>query len=135
MSSFRQVVPGSNKNKSQHLLCWLSANGTVRNWFFSHTDGDQQDDFNSITIESSDDIRSIPSKEKNQVEVITASLSSDEFNYVKSIMSSNRVFEINKDITNTPIALMSSSVVRDNKRKEHKLKITFTYKEPPLLDL
>jgi hypothetical protein len=114
---------------------WLSNAGGVRSWLFSHTDGSEAQDYELFTIEGLNDIRSVPMQERKEVSALTQSLESDELDYVKSIMSSNRVYQVLKNGTRIPLALNSGSVNRSNKNKEFEVSIRFTYKEENILNV
>jgi hypothetical protein len=139
MTTFRQVVPNSTINPSnvsyEHFLVWLSPNGGVRQWLFSHTEGSEEESFESYTIESLDNIRSVPSEDRVRYEVRTKSLDADTFAYVKSIMKSNRVFKVSKTGVFTPIAIRGGSIAKDNQIKEFELRIRFETKEEFILNV
>lgn len=139
MTTFRQISPNSSINtvneKYEYYLTWLSPNGGIRSWFFSSTDGDKQTDYELFTIEGQTDIRSVPSEKREAVEVTTKSLESEEFDYIRSIMESNRVYQVNKDATRLPIAIVGGSIPRPNKNKEFEISIKFVYKEDDILNV
>jgi hypothetical protein len=139
MSQFRQIVPNSSINevneRYEYYLVWLSNAGGVRSWLFSHTEGSEAQDYELFTIEGLNDIRSVPMQERKEVSALTQSLESDELDYVKSIMSSNRVYQVLKNGTRIPLALNSGSVNRSNKNKEFEVSIRFTYKEENILNV
>jgi hypothetical protein len=139
MTDFRQVISspsqGSVKAKHRYYLCWLSPNGGVRSWLFSHTDGDQEDEYKSFMVESTDDLRAIPSEERKSVDAITVSLEDESFDYVKSILASNRVYQVFQNGTQTPIAIAKGKISRSNQSKEHIVRIQFMYEEADLLNV
>jgi len=139
MTIFRQVIPNSVQNpdneRFEFYLVWLSTGGGVRNWLFSHTDGSEAEDFKSFMIEGLDNIRSVPSMERRSVTAVTISMNQESFDYVKSIMSSNRVYVVDKTGVKTPIALRAGSVSQPNQLKEFKLKIRFSFQEADILNV
>jgi len=139
MTTFRQVVPNSTVNDSnkkyEYFMVWLSVGGGVRNWLFSHTDGDSEDSFENIVIESLSDIRSVPTNQRRQVETRTTSLDSDTFDYVKSILASDRVYVLSKEGVKTPVAMRGGSVIRANKLKQFEIRIKFDFKENNILNV
>lgn len=139
MTTFRQVIPNSEQNpdneRFEYYLVWLSTGGGVRNWLFSHTEGSEVDDFKSFTIEGLDNIRSVPSMERLSVTATTMSMNQESFDYVKSVMSSNRVYVVDKTGAKTPIALRSGSLPQKNQLKEFKLKIRFSFQEANILNV
>lgn len=136
---FRQVVPNSSINSAnldyEFCLVWLSPLGGVRQWLFSHTKGNTSDGFNNTVIETDDNIRSIPVMEQTMIKAQTVDLDLDTFNYVKSIMSSNRVYQVSKVGVKAPIALNSGSILKDNKLKSFGVAIQFMYKENDILNV
>ena len=139
MSIFRQVIPNSSRvptnERYEYYLIWLATNGGVRSWFFSHTKGGQEDVTSGYVLEGLDDIRSIPNQDRTTVDIITESLTSDELDYVASIMKSNRVYQCSKAGVFTPIAIKFASIPRDNQLKEFSVKLTFSYKENSVLNV
>lgn len=139
MSVFRQIIPNSFVNsvneRYEYYLVWLSPAGGIRSWLFSHTDGDREETFDNFMIESLTDIRSVPNEQREEVEVNTVSLDSEQFEYVKSIMSSNRVYQVFKDNTRLPIAIRTGKALRENKNKEFGVSVKFVYKEADLLNV
>jgi hypothetical protein len=136
---FRQVIPNSSQNSSnaryEYYLVWLSVSGGVRSWLFSHTDGDDMEKLDNIHIESRDSIRSVPTMQRKTVTAITRSLDAESYNYVKSVLSSNKVYLVGKDFSKTPVAMKKSSITQDNKIKEFSLKIKFSFKENDILNV
>lgn len=135
MTDFRQVVPSANNEAYQYFLVWLSVDGGVRSWLFSHTGGVESEKYNSFSIESLDNIRSVPMMERKEVSAITGSLDGEQFDYVKSIMASNRVYQVTKAGEKIPVALKVGAVVRPNQNKEYKIKIKFIFQEANILNV
>jgi hypothetical protein len=139
MTSFRQIVPNSTLNPSnerfEHYLVWLSPSGGVRNWLFSHTDGEEDEKYDNTVIESLEDIRSVPTEQRKTVNCITKTLDPFNFEYVKSVMASNRVYKVLKNGSKIPIAVKSGSVIQGNTLKEFQLRIKFEYKESDILNV
>lgn len=139
MTTFRQVVPNSvwnpNNARYEFYLVWLSTGGGVRNWLFSHTDGNESERFDNFTIEGRDDIRSVPSMERRTVTAITKSMNQENFDYVKSIMASNRVYVVDSTGAKQPIALNGAKVGQPNQLKEFSLRIKFSYQEENILNV
>jgi len=139
MTTFRQVIPNSTQNpdneRFEFYLVWLSTGGGVRNWLFSHTDGGESDKFDAFTIEGLDNIRGVPSMERKMVNAVTKSMNKESFDYVKSIMSSNRVYRVDKTGAKIPIALRPGSVPQPNQLKEFQLKIRFSFQEADILNV
>jgi len=139
MSIFRQVIPNSYRvptnERYEYYLIWLATNGGVRSWLFSHTKGSKEDETSGYILEGLEDIRSIPNQDRTLVSVITESLSSDERDYVASIMKSNRIYQCSKAGVFTPIAIKFGSIPRDNQLKEFSVKLSFAYKEKSILNV
>ena len=139
MTVFRQIVPNSivrpSNERYEHMLVWLSVDGGVRSWFFSHTDGAEENDHDGFEIETLVDIRQVPSDDRLMVECTTRFMDSETFDYVKSIIKSNRVYKVAKDGTKTPIAVKAKTTVRPNKIKNFELSIQFMYKENDVLNV
>lgn len=139
MTTFRQVVPNSIWNPSnarfEYNLFWLSPSSGIRSWFFSHTDGSESDSFKNFTIESIDNIRSVPSLERKEVTAITKTMDAETFNFVKSIMASNRVYSVDQNGNKTPVAMRAGNVVQDNTLKNFQLKIRFSFQENDILNV
>lgn len=139
MTAFRQIVPNSLVRASnedyEHFLIWLSPEGGVREWLFSHTDGRETEDFDSFAIESLSDIRSVPYEDRIEVDCITRSLTKEEFEYVKSIYKSNRAYKVLKDGTKVPIAIESGKVRKRNMIKNFEIGLTFYYREEDVLNV
>lgn len=139
MTTFRQVVPNSvwnpNNARFEFYLVWLSVEGGVRNWLFSHTDGDEEQRYDNFVIEGIDNIRSVPSMERRSVTAITRSMDQETFDYVRSIMASNRVYCVDSTGVKTPIALKEGAVDQANKLKEFNLRIKFSFQEENVLNV
>lgn len=139
MTIFRQIVPNSNQNaineRYEYLISWLSTAGGIRSWLFSHTEGDESEDYENIIIEGLNDIRNVPSEQRKEVEVNTVSLSSAQFDYVKSLMATNKAYVITKQGKQVPIAIKGRTAVRDNKNKEFEVRIKFQFKEENILNV
>lgn len=138
MSQFRQVVPNSSVNTNtesfEFQLAWLAPSG-VRSWLFSHTNGEEDEQFDNFILESTTNIRSVPVMDRIMVEATTRSLDLESFNYVKSIMKSNRVYVVGKDLTKTPIAVKGGSISKPNTTKEFRVSIKFLFKEEFILNV
>ena len=139
MSVFRQVVPNSFQNETnrayEYFLIWLSPEGGVRSWLFSHTIGNSADSFSNTIVETINNIRAIPTMERESVIAMTGGIDSETFEYVKSIMASNRVYQVSAAGVKTPIAISGSKIIRDNRLKDFGLNISFTYKEKNILNV
>ena len=139
MSIFRQVIPSSfwdiGNKEFQYYLVWLSNEGGVRSWLFAHTKGDQEERFDNVPVEGLSDIRSIPVEQRTEVDAMTKGLDSDTFDYVKSLMASNRVYQIGTDQTLTPVGIREGKVVRDNELKSFGVQVKFFYKRENILNV
>jgi hypothetical protein len=139
MSVFRQIVPNSEVRPSneryEHLLMWLSPKGGVRQWLFSHTKGREDHKHKGFDIETITSIRSVPSEDKERVKVASRFMDSETFDYVRSIMQSNRVYKVANDGTKTPVAIGFASVRRPNMIKNFEIEFNFTYKENNVLNV
>ena len=139
MTTFRKIVPNSSVNaineRYEHFLTWLSKDGGVRQWFFSHTDGQETEDFDGFTLESVSDIRSITTEDRIIVDCTTRFLDSDTFDYVRSIFASNRVYKVLKDGSKIPIAVKQDKARRPNQIKNFELSLQFHYKEEDTLNV
>ena len=139
MTKFRQVVPTSTNQPEaeayEHYLVWLSPMGGVRSWFYSSTDGVIENDTSGVIIEGIEDIRNVPTQGREVVEAVTVSLNRDTFDYVASIMKSNRVYRCDKSGTLTPVAVKFGAYEKANRSKEFNFKIVFSYKENSVLNV
>lgn len=137
MSVFRKVTPTSLNNASrvsgEFMLCWIS-DASLRQWFFSSTDGDTEDTFKNSIIETETDIRSIPTEERKEITCVTMSLDSITYDYVSSLLGSNRVYQLNKDGSKTPVAVKQGKKTKSNIEKEFIFKVVFLYKESYILN-
>jgi hypothetical protein len=139
MTTFRQIAPNSTVRATnedyEHFIVWLSAEGGVREWLFSHTDGRDTEAFKSFAIESLSEIRSVPYEDRIEVDCITRSLTREEFDYVKSIFKTNRAYKVLKDGTKIPIAIEPSKVRKQNMIKNFEIGFTFYYQEEDTLNV
>ena len=102
---------------------------------FSNTDGMEAEKFDSFMVEGLDDIRSVPMMDRTQITASVKSLTLDNFNYVKSIMASNRVYQVDSEGEQIPVGIKSGAITRLNKGKEYKIKIKFVYQENDILNV
>lgn len=137
--TFRQVIPNSTINPVnegyEHYLVWLSEGGGVRNWLFSHTDGEEMNEYKGLSIESLTDIRSIPTEKRDEVKIITRGLDADEYDYVRSILGSNRIYKVTKSNEKIPVAVKYRSQKRPNQNKDYSLSLTLHFKESDTLNV
>lgn len=131
--TFRQVIPNSTLNavneRYQHYLVWLSPKGGVRNWLFSHTDGSEETKYKGIELESLTDIRSIPTEQRDSIKIMTEGISEEEYNYVRSILASNRIYKVTQGNQKIPVSIKYGSVKRPNQNKGYKLSFTLMFQE------
>lgn len=139
MTVFRQVIPNSAltaRNEAyEYYLIWLSPSGGVRNWMFSHTDGEEETAYDSFVIEGLTDIRSIPKQKRKTAKVIARSLTAEHFDYVSSIAESNRIYQVKKDGTRIPVAVGSIDIPRGNQLKEFSVRLELIFKEQDILNV
>lgn len=135
----RRVQPSSisspQKEVYEYLLVWLSPFGGVRQWLFSHTDGGIEEEFNLLTIETASDIRSVPNEETTEVEVITNTLTREDFEYIKTIFKSPRVYLVSKAGEQTPVGILGGKISKPNTLKNYSITVKFIYREPDLLNV
>ena len=139
MTQFRQIIPNSTVNaineRYEHLLMWLSKDGGLRQWFFSHTEGEEVEDVDSFTLESLTDIRNIPIEDRIIVDCATRFMDSNTFDYVRSIFASNRVYKVLTDGTRIPISIKPRKTKRPNQIKNFELALQFELKEEDRLNV
>lgn len=136
---FRSIIPpsidNSNHERLEYFLVWLSPNGGVRQWLFASTENQEEERIRSFTIESSDNIRSIPYEDRKTVNLEAQSLDGDSFDYVKTILKSNLIKRVYKDGSSIPLAIEDGRTRRNNKLKEFSISLTVIHKEEGTLDL
>lgn len=137
--AFRQVIPNSNVNsvneQYEYYLVWWSPTAGIRSWLFSHTDGVKRDDFRGTVVETIDDIRSVPVMEQQRISIVTTGLDSETYDYVKSIFSSNRIYQVSKDLVKRGVSIDRANTRRPNKLKEFTVSLDFYYKEENVLNV
>ena len=139
MTTFRAIVPDSIKQPAnerfEHLLVWLSPNGIVRQWFFSHVKGSESVRLKGFVAENESDIRAIPTEKRKSFKAMTRHLTSSEFDYVRSIMDSNRAYKVLKGGSYIPIAINQDRTRRDNQIKAFEVAVSFSLAEENVLSL
>lgn len=133
MSTYRQITP-SDKGYDLYLA-WLSPNGGIRQWFFSHTAGNTSEAVGNFTIESQTDIRSIPESSRPSYNVVTRFLTEDEYSYVASLLKSNRVYQVLPDGSQIPVAIKGKTLTKPNRDKAFELDFEVTLSEEAILNL
>lgn len=131
MTAFRQVIPSTNVT----YLVWLSPYGGVRSYAFSHTENETENKHDNFIIETSTDIRSVPKEERKGKTLKTVSLEKSMFDYVKSISSSNRIWEVDKSNNLVPVAVSGQTITEESKAKDFSLKFNIIYKEDYILNV
>lgn len=139
MTVFRKIVPNSSENaineRYEHLLMWLSKDGGIRQWMFSHTIGSERDRFKSFTIEGLTDIRNVPSEERISHKCTSRWMDSTTFDYVRSVMASNRIYKVTKSGEQIPVAIKDGTINRDNQVKNFEIRIEFMLLEENVLNV
>ncbi len=139
MTVFRQIVPNSTVRPSneryEHLIMWLSIDGGIRQWLFSHTDGREDNKHKGFAIESRSSIRSVPYEDRVEVDCVTRSMDLGTFDYVASIIKTNRAYKVLKDGTKIPIAIDPTTVRKRNMIKNFELSMPFYYIENDVLNV
>lgn len=136
---FRQVIAPSTANdnyqRGEHCLVWLSTDGGIRQWLFSSSDNDEQERTRGFTIETNSSIRSIPFEKIKKFDLIAMSLDSERFDYVASILESNRIYSVSKDNELTALGIEGGRKNRSNDLKEFVIEFTVFEKEADVLNL
>lgn len=139
MTVFRKIVPNSSENeineRYEHFLMWLSIDGGIRSHLFSHTKGSETETFKGFNIEGLTDIRSIPSENRISHKCTSRWMDSEKFDFVRSLMASNRVYKITKDNKQIPVAIKQSKIVRDNQVKNFEIKLEIILGEENTLNV
>lgn len=139
MLAYRAVQPSSERDPNleqyEFMLVWFNPGGGVRQWLFTQTNVRESEDFNLDILETSSDIRSIPTEEIKTVQIAASSLSKDEFEYIKSILRSNQVSRVSKDCVFTKIGVLSSRIRQNIQQKEYSIIIEIQFKEDPVLNV
>ena len=139
MTDFRKITPNSSlqsaNERYQYLLAWLSPTSGVRMWYFSHTNGEQINNNKSFTIEGLNDIRNVPYESREEIQVESRYLSNIEFDYVRSIYQSNRIFQITPTGEQIPISIKQDKTEKPNQLNKYEISFTFTFKEDNTLNV
>ena len=139
MTTFRKIVPDSTirplNERYEHFLIWLSKEGGVRQWFFSHSEGSEKEKYKGFAVESLTDIRSVPNSDRVVNVCKTRFMESATFDYVKSIFASNRVYKVTKSGEQIPIAVKHTTTKRPNQIKNFEIDLEFELKEEDVLNV
>lgn len=133
MSTYRQIIP-SDKDYNIYLT-WLSQTGGIRNWFFSHTDGEKLENVSNFEVETLTDIRSIPDMKRTTYVIVTRFLNSDDYDYVASILKSNRIYQVLTDGSQIPVSIKAQKIKRSNKDKSFELGFQVSLQEENILNV
>lgn len=133
MSYYRQITP-SDKEYNLYLT-WLSPNGGVRQWFFSHTAGETMNSVDNFTVESLTDIRSIPESSRTTYVVATRFLTADDYDYVASMLKSNRVYQVLTSGTQIPVSIKGQKLRKPNQDKSFELEFEVSLMEENILNV
>lgn len=139
MTTFRKIVPDSEvrpvNERYEHFLIWLSKDGGVRQWFFSHSEGSEIEEVKGFSLESLSDIRNVPSEDRLRFRCTTQFMDSNTFDYVRSIFASNRVYKVTKAGVQIPVAIRQDRTQRPNMVKNFSISMEFEYKEEDILNV
>lgn len=133
MSYYRQITP-SDKEYNLYLA-WLSPNGGIRQWLFSHTAGNTTSNVSNFEIESLTDIRSIPETSRTTYSVATRFLTADDYEYVASILKSNRVYQVLTSGTQIPVSIKGQKLRKPNQDKSFELEFEVSLMEENILNV
>ncbi len=138
MTVYRKIKPSSetdsNKLVEEYFLMWVH-NGGVKQWLFSSNLEADEDSYKFTQVSVSDDFRTIPTEEENERPFLAESLSREEFNYVRSILKSPRVYKVGKDSELTPIGLLNAKIKAPRIDKDYSISFTGILKEPDLMTI
>lgn len=139
MTTYVKIKPSSiripYKEDYEFLLMWLSPSGGVRQWFFSSTEGAKVEKFKSSVIDTIADFRGVPNDIDPSLEMTAKSFSREEFDFVTSILESNRIIIVAKDSTEIPAAIQSATKKTDRIAKDYRLTFQLMLKEPDLMNV
>lgn len=139
MTTFRKIVPDSTirplNERYEHFLVWLSKNGGVRQWFFSHSEGREEENYKGFVVESLTEIRNVPNEDRVIHRCMTRFMDSGTFDYVSSIFASNKVYKVTKSGEQIPIAVMPTKTRRPNQIKNFEIDLQFELKEEDILNV
>lgn len=139
MIVLRKILPSSiessYKEDYEYMLFWISPDVGVRQWFFSSTDGRREDKFKSEVIDTNNDYRSIPNQQDIDISLVTKSLSREDFDYVTSIFSSNRIYLVSKSGNKTPISIDRTTKRTQRVIKGFEVSLDITLQEPDLMNV
>lgn len=139
MLSFRKIrlsgVEAPHKKDYEYHLMWISPDGGLRDWVFNSTDGDKEDKFKSIIIDTNSDFRSVPNSQEIIVELSTGSMTRNNFDYVASIFESPRIYLIGEFDEKITVAIKSASKETRRIQKDFSLSFNIMFKEPDLINV
>ena len=139
MSVFRSIIPDSERQPAneryEHFMLWMSPSAPSRQWLFSHTNGSEDTEVDGFVLENETDIRSIPVNKRISYNCTTRFLTSKEFDYVRSIFDSNRVYKVLKSGVVIPVAVEQDRTTRGNKIKGFEVSMSFSLREEKTLSL
>lgn len=133
MSFYRQITP-SNEPYDNYLV-WLAPNGAVRNYFFSHTNGSVIESVKNYNIETLSDVRSIPEEGRFSFKIYSRFIDLETYQYVSSILFSNRIIKVLLDGTEIPVFIKAKSMKRGNKSKSFSINFEISPKEENILNV
>ena len=89
----------------------------------------------SSVIDTIADFRSIPNQEDITIEMFSTSLNREEFDYVSSVLKSNRILLVGKDSTTIPVAIKSAKKRTQRLIKDFEIKFKIMLQEPDLMNV
>lgn len=132
--TFRRSTPSNERYV--HFLMWLSPFiGGIRSYLFSHTDGSETRMFKNFMVETRSDIRSVPEEVRGKLILVATNMDIDTYDYVRTILESNRIFKVLRDGTQIPFAIKSAEIDEPNKNKGFSIKIELVPKEENVLNV
>lgn len=95
--TMRSESSNENEYEQEYYLTWISEAGTIRNWLFMH-ESEFSEKVNTNILQS-EEFRQIPSDSEETIKLIAKGLSKKELDYIKSLISSNKINYLNLDST------------------------------------
>lgn len=133
MSLYRQITPSNQPY--DHYLVWLAPNGGIRQHFFSHTRGSENKSIKNYKVETIRDVRSIPEEIRVTFKLYARFLDFDTYDYVASILDSNRILKIFQDGTEIPVFIKGKIISKPNKNKSFSLSFDISLQEENILNV
>lgn len=136
---FRRVVLHSETSalvaNREVLLVWISPFMGLRSWMFNHTDQETEYMHEGEVIETGISIRSIPTKEQEKRTIRTTSLELRQYDYVRSVLASNKVVQLFRDGSTRDVAVRFRDETKDGRITGFSIELEITYVQEDVLNV